>query len=331
MDVWLIICLGLSALLAVNAVGSFATWALWRWVEGRSRRAPASLSARFLFSLRIFPLLGALIVALALFVPSYIAYEPRPADEVISYKLAALASVAAFGIASALWSALASWKATRRLLAHWMREAEAVRWESLPLPVFRFPHPFPVVAVVGVFRPRLFIADCVLDSLEEREIQAAVAHEIGHLAARDNLKLGLMRICKDVLALLPGSQLLERAWSSSAEAEADAYAARAGKGAALDLAAALIKITRLTEPEESKPAVLCLVGDDPANVAWRVRRLVELAESAGESARLENVPARWTWSAYAGGVFAAIALAAACPRLLATVHSFTEQLFPFLK
>ena len=45
-----------------------------------------------------------------------------------------------------------------------------------------------MVAVVGAFRPRLFIADHVFESLTAEELAATIAHEYGHLAAHDNFK-----------------------------------------------------------------------------------------------------------------------------------------------
>lgn len=336
MSSWLIICLTLVALLTLNAIVSLAVAVLWFALGQRAKTWPAPARAWLLFVLRLFPLLGALAAVLTLFLPSYLAYEPRPADEVVNLKIATLAAVAAFGLLFTGWRALTSWRATRRLTADWLRRAEGVEAPGLSIPAFHFAHPFPVLAIVGVFRPRLFIADCVLDSLGEHELAAALAHEAAHLAARDSLKLCLMRACRDVFALFPGSHALERAWAAEAEVAADERAARAGAAAALNLAAALIKVARLT-PEAAAPVLPAgayLIGDDAGGIESRVRRLMELAEgenNIAQSAIARFSPAYRTWGASLGVVFLLAALPSALPRLWLTAHLLTERFFSILQ
>src|SRR5919202_1119057 len=104
-------------------------------------------------------------------------------------------------------------------------------------------------AGVGTLRPRLFIAQQLFAALTEAELRAALAHECGHLATRDNLKRAVLRACRDVLTIVPAGRTLDRAWDESTEAAADEHAARdGGAAAALDLAAALVKIARLAPP-----------------------------------------------------------------------------------
>jgi Zn-dependent protease with chaperone function len=333
---WLIICLALAALLTLNVIASLAAIAFWFALRLRAKTWPVTARAGLLFALRLFPMLSALTVVLTLFIPSYLAYEPRPADEVINLKIAVMAIVAGFGLALMAWRALALWRATQRLTADWLSHAERVTIDGLSIPAFRFAHPFPVLAVVGVFRPRLFIADGVLNALDEDELAAALAHEAAHVAARDHFKLSTMRACRDVFATFPGSRALERAWAAEAEAAADERAARGGTAVALSLAAALIKIARIT-PEASAailPVGAYLIGDHSGGVGRRVQRLIELAECennfahkfpTGEGAR------RQRQRAYLGGALLAVGLVAFLPRLLLTVFLLTEQFFLLLR
>jgi len=337
MDGLLIICLALSALLIANIVAALAAVVSWRLMRGRLRRWSAAAHAQWLFALRLIPTLSALVWVLALSVPSYIAFEPRPADEVINFKLTALASLSAAGIALTCWRALASWHATRQLFGDWMHEAERVQLSGLAIPAFRFPSPYPVIAAVGIIRPRLFIAGCVFDSLDDHEISAAIAHEAGHLLARDNLRLGLIRICRDAMACLPGGRRLEREWAAWSELAADEHAARAGRSTALDLAAALIKIARLAlSPAERPvmPAGVSLIGEDVNGVAQRVQRLIKLAEAEealGEPVSQSRGDARWAWKACSGGALIAVALVVAAPSLFSTAYLLTEYFFSILK
>src|SRR5438093_1171007 len=85
-----------------------------------------------------------------------------------------------------------------------------------------------VARLARTTRPRLFVAQQLCDALSPVELSAALAHERGHLAARDNLKRALLRACRDVLTIVPAGRTLDRAWAESAEAAADEHAAGAG-------------------------------------------------------------------------------------------------------
>lgn len=330
----LVVCLSLSALLTINAFASLGAAALWRAVERKASHWPARTRAQIIFALRVFPLAGALIGVGALILPSYLAYEPRPPDEVVTAKLAALTVISAIGIGLAVWRGFASWRATRRLSANWLRQAETVQLEGTPAPACRIRHSFPVIAVVGVFRPRLFLASQVFDSLSRDEITAAIRHEAGHLAMRDNLKRVLMRACRDALIIAPCGRLLDDAWSEATEAAADEHAARAGAAVALDLASALIKIARLV-PEGERPVVPAgafLMDEAADGVVWRVRRLTHLAETGdcddpagGTAAMLALL--RAGSCAFVGSV----ACTAASPAVLEKLHVVMEQVFRLLR
>lgn len=275
------ICLALAALLTLNAIASLVAVSLWRVVAPLTDRSSAATRANLLFAFRIFPPASAIACVLALFAPAYVAHEPRLTTEVVSFKLAALAFLSVVGVALAIWRGLMTLRATRRLVADWLSHAEPVRIDNISIPAYRVKHRFPVVAVVGSIRPRLFIAEQVFAALSDKEVRAVVAHEAGHLAARDNLKRALVRACRDVLMLVPCGRSLDSAWAESAEAAADEYAARSrGSLGALDLAEAMIKIARLVPAgaKSTMPAGAFLVdGVNDGGVARRVHQLAELA------------------------------------------------------
>jgi Zn-dependent protease with chaperone function len=219
----------------------------------------------------------------ALLIPSYLVYEPYATTEIVSKKLAALALVSAIGVAFAFWRGWRSWLATRALLREWLDGAEPICIAEINIPAFRIQHPFPVIAVVGSIRPRLFVAGQVLESLSDEEMLAAIAHEYGHLAAHDNLKRVLIRTCRDLLTIVPCGRSLDRAWAESAEAAADESAANRGSAVALNLASALIEIARMV-PAGARPTMpvgAFLLGDETDGVKGRVSRLLDLA-GAGE-------------------------------------------------
>jgi Zn-dependent protease with chaperone function len=278
------ISLLLAALLTFNSCASVMTAGLWRLLGRKTRRYSAMARARLLFALRVVPALLAIMVVIFLLVPSYLAYEPRQTDESVSFKLGLLAFVSAVGLSLAIARGIAAWRATARLTADWLRHGERITLAGIKIATFRIEHAFPVIAIVGVVRPRLFIASHVLELLTAEEIAAAVAHENSHLAAHDNLKRGLLRACRDMLLIIPSGRSLDRSWAEAAEEAADESAARRGRGVALDLASALVKIARKV-PSGARPTMPAgvfligeeLAGDEASGIKIRVGRLMALA------------------------------------------------------
>jgi hypothetical protein len=320
------ICLSLMGLLIINSMALLLAAGLWRRISRAAESWPSLARAQFLFFLRIMPGLAAVFCVGALFIPSYLTNEPRHTTEVVTAKLGLLAAASLYGIGFAFWRCLARCLATRRLLRDWLRHAQPISVENLSVPAFRFPHRFPVVAIVGALRPRLFIAEKVLDALSPEELLAAVAHERGHLAARDNFRRGLLLVCKDVLPLFPLGRSLDRAWMEAAECTADDHAARNGLPGALDLASALVKIARLAPPGAS-PAMFAgasLIAEDLGGITSRVLRLTRLAAS---TRGLEKTSVRWpnfAAGACVSGLLFVVLLLVSSSSLMAAIHSTLE-------
>lgn len=323
------ICLALAALLVFNTLASALSTLLWRALRGTARRWAAHTRAQTLFALRVSPPAVALVSIAALLLPAYVAFEPRHSNERVGVTLAALTLVSIFGVARAVRRAVASWLATRRLVAEWLHCAEVVHLAGISIPAFRIRHPFPVVAVVGALRPRLFIAAQLFDSLDREEMLAAVAHECAHLAARDNVKRAMLRSCHDALSIVPCGRSLDRAWCEESERAADERAARAGAHTALSLAGALIKIARLA-PVGLKPTALpagsYMVAEDAGGVAGRVRRLIELSSvGGGDKGRTTRLLHPFVWVVCLCASLTVVALAVD-RHVLATIHEAIERI-----
>ena len=278
----LCICLTLSALLAINALASALVGVVWRALAPRVQSWNASARARLLFALRVTPPAAAAALAFALIVPAYLLHEPADSGESVSIKLLMLACVSAAGVLLACWRVARTWLATRRLARDWMRHAEPFEVECAQVPAFRIRHSFPVIAVIGVLRPRLFVASQVFDVLTPEELTAALAHERGHVAGRDNLKRALLQAGEDALLHAPLGSSLRREWQRESEMAADEFAAADGAAAALDLASAIVKISKLI-PRGARPTLPAgahLLGDGEDGTSRRVRNLLRLASSA---------------------------------------------------
>lgn len=284
------ISITLAFLLIVNMTVAVAASLIWRAISGFAGTVSVGTRAKIIFGLRTLPIAAALIFVLAFIVPAYLLHEPEESGEVVSTKLALVAVLCAVGVAIAVFRVVQTWLSTQRLMRNWLSNSTRIDIEGVDLPIHRISHQFPVLAVVGIFRPKIFVAEIVLASLADNELRAAIAHEYGHLRGRDNLKRTILRICRD-LVILPIGNGLDLAWAQNAEAVADEFAACEGNQKALDLASALVKITRIvpTGSSPSLPVGAYIITDREGDIASRVRRLLNLSEGFAEVSRSRRI------------------------------------------
>jgi Zn-dependent protease with chaperone function len=317
----------LALMLVVNSLASVLAGLVWRLSRRRINRWAPANKAEALFLLRALPAFFGAVCVLLLFAPAYLTHEPRDGHEDVSIKLAVVAGLAGIGIAVALVRGIAAWRATSRLAADWLRHAQPISIEKINIPAYEIEHRFPLIAVVGSLRPRLFIAKQVLQTLSSDELCAALEHEAGHIMARDNLKRGLMRACRDVLMIVPFGQRIDRAWVDASEAAADEYAARGRRKTGLDLASAMVKIARMI-PAGTRPTMMAgafLIGDDDKiGFKRRIRRLIQLANSPAIEVNPKGFSKILKWLPIVL-MFMVIGLTATQPHVLATVHQFIEH------
>jgi Zn-dependent protease with chaperone function len=328
------ISLALAALLALNALASLVADVAWRAVRPRASRWRAETRAHFIFALRVFPPALAAAFAFALLVPAYVLTEPANTKETAGLKLLLIAAASAAGLLLAVWRVAGTMLATRRLAREWQRRAELIEVEGVSLPAYRIRHRFPVIAVVGVFRPRLFIASQVFDALSADEIAAALAHERSHVRSRDNFKRAALQASQDALLFAPLGRTLTRAWIGDCELAADESAAAESPNAALDLASAIIKISRLI-PAGARPLMPAgahLLGEDEDSLSRRVRNLLRLATPDDRARLLTHTRAeRLAVWALRLGLCAAFALAVTQPSFLRVTHAAIEQVVANLR
>lgn len=317
----------LAALLTFNSVATLVIAGLWRLAGRATDSWTAAARARLLFSLRILPPVLAFLTVSLLLVPSYLAYEPRHAAETVSFKLALLAIFSATGIAVSVYRGIGTHRATANLTSDWLRQGKPIQIPGIYIRSYEIKHAFPLIGIVGFLRPRLFIASQVLEVLTPEEITAAVAHENGHLTARDNLKRGLLQACRDALLIIPCGRLLDRSWSEASEEAADENAARQGNGVALDLASALVKIARIIPlgGRPTMPAGVFLLGDEETKgIKSRVRRLIALATAERKVSRHNVLTSLFVWGP-ATMILVGFVIAATNPYLLTRVHYLIEH------
>ena len=328
-----------SLFMSHAAISLVLGWAWRRWSE-RVRNLSGMARARLIFALRVLPALLALS-AVALLLPAYLIHEPRDAAESVSLKLAVPALLSLIGLLLAAWRGLSAWWTTRRLVRNWMVEATPMDWPAAKIPAYRLPHPFPVLAVVGCWRPRLFVAEQLLTALTPAELAAALAHELGHWQSGDNLKRVLVRLCRDVLMLVPSGRALDQAWHDATEEAADEFAVAAQPVTALALASALVKLARMA-PAGMRAAlpvqasyVMALPEaeeeDGEPQLARRVKRLLQLTDRQPVMPQVESL--RWRYVQIAGLAVWLIGLAYGLSDAehLALVQKFNELIVHALR
>jgi Zn-dependent protease with chaperone function len=307
-----------TAAFASFAVTAACGSALLAWA---SRAIPARLDgyaaasrAALLFRLRLLPAALAVVCAFGLALPIFVWFEPRDTDEPVSRTLVAIAGVGVLLLLRGAWRALAAWRATARTRRAWQAVGRLVPDRDAPLPVFAIDASFPIVAVVGVRRPALFVAERVLAECSRDELTAMIAHECAHVRAADNAKRFAARACPD---LLGDASAMHRAWLAAAEEAADAEAAASRPNRAADLAQALIRVARLAPMAAPQLASAFYAG---GGIERRVRRLVD---PSGE----RNVPVRFSGPLVCAAAFTLVAAAiAAAPAL----HQIMEALVRIL-
>ena len=173
-----------------------------------------------------------------------------------------------------------------------------------------------------MIRPRILIGPAVAQELSSAELEVAVAHELAHRQAFDNLARWAMLCAPDFFGISGAARRLERDWHAAAESLADARAVRGDSTRAVHLASALVKVTRLAaEGPASPPVPAWSTLNDPPLLERRVRRLVAGAAPLAAPGRSRMIPALVTLGA---------AFLLAVPALAVMVHRLTETLVNLL-
>ncbi|MEX2270593.1 MAG: M56 family metallopeptidase [Vicinamibacterales bacterium] len=300
----------LAAFFLSSVVSSLATMLPVRRALRRHARGASELRSSMLAVMRLLPAAGAFALTLLVLAPGYYTHEQRSEPEGTGLLLALSAAAGALILLSSLGRAILSIVQTARLRRAWMRSARPLDLPAAGIPAFEIDVGFPLVAVLGAVRPRLFISRSVLSACSRAELAAIVEHERSHVSWGDNLVRMAMDAAPDPLAGTAMSRGLARAWHHAIEHRADDAASKK-----LDLAAALVRVAKLARVSEpvTLPASALYRGE---GVEARVRRLV-----AGAGA-----PVSPSWNIFAGASGALLVAAIAAAAASATVSTLAHRL-----
>ena len=309
----LVVCFAVAALSCLAAIAAVET--TWAFVSliGRTEGLNRNYSA--LFVLRTLPLSVPAAIVISAVLPSFLLFEPRQTAEkpewwLIGLAICSLVTVIVVGV-RIIFLLVSSWRAERK----WLRSASRLDIPA-PIPVYALDFPGALVAVVGLFFPRMFISKKVLDAFTPEELQSAIAHECAHVRSRDNLKQLVLRATRFSRTF---SQM-DDAVSNSAEVNADHCAMMAG-ATPLDLGSAILKVARMKVGPALLPITASHLVPEVGSSALRLR--IEHLESALENGRSEQTRRFSPWLIV--GAFLSAYLVT-LPLLLRLSHKLTELL-----
>jgi beta-lactamase regulating signal transducer with metallopeptidase domain len=302
----------------VYACLSVAVCFVWGKVRRYGRQFPVSRFSNLLFGLRALPLIAAACITFALTVPSFLLLEPRATDEPVGVLPIVLGLCGIAVILAGVWngaSALLQAKRTARLWSSARTDHASVTSSKDENTGLRVSGSAPPLTVAGLFRPTLWLSQAAKYVLNENELRSALRHEAVHVRRHDNLRKFVLR-----LVAFPGMGGLERAWREAIELAAD-DAAVSSVAEALDLAAAIVKLSRL-RPHIAPPKLATALVHSPAeSVSVRVQRLI-----AWEQRRLCQTETRSLRYGLCVGAVTLISLALTYGQLLLEMHEATEWL-----
>jgi hypothetical protein len=296
---------------------SVAVWAVWRKLWRASQRHSARRCADLLFALRLFPFIAAAGITLATAVPSFLLLEPRAVDEPMGATPVVLGLCGVAVLLAGMWKAAAACVRASQTVAQWLSATTGAgsAFSTDSVSVRRILGAVPPLTASGILRPSVWLSRAAEFVLTERELETALRHEVVHVRRQDNLRKLILR-----LVGFPGMAGLENAWREATEMAAD-DAAVSTASEALDLAAAVIKLSRLTPLEPPAELTTALVPSPVESVNARVARLLAWTER-----RESPAPGYSLGYLLAASAAVAITLVVTYSQLLVQVHAATEWL-----
>lgn len=257
-----------AAFFLSTAAASLCAWIFTPPLLRLLARFSPSVRATALTVWRLLPAGGAVIVTACVLAPGYYRYEQRDELEGVSALVLLLAAAGAIVFAAAAVRVVRVTSRSAALRREWLASSTPLSVQAAGMPAFAIETPYPLVAVIGAFRPRLFMSSVVLRNCPPNEIAAIVQHERGHARTRDNLVRLLMEAAPDLLAGTAVSDATAAEWHRAIEHRADDRAEDR-----LTLASALVRVARLAGSGRHAvlPASALYRG---AGVEDRVRRLL---------------------------------------------------------
>ncbi len=162
----------------------------------------------------------------------------------------------------------------------------------------------PLALASGLWRPTILLSTWTLDHLDRRELEAALAHELGHVARRDYLAAWFATVLRDAFCYLPTSWAAYRQLQREKELACDDLAVRITRRP-LALASALAKVWQPTL--STNPTYLAQPFDGVGeSIEGRIERLLARPAPSIDASLSQRDRPRFRAIAVAGSALATL-------------------------
>ena len=311
-----LVCISLATFFLAHLALGLGVSLIARPAARLGERIRPHLAARCLLVLRLLPAVGAALIVVVVCLPSYLWLEPEAPTERVGFGCLAVALLGIAMWAVSLARGLRAAAGSRRFLRRCQNAGHPARLPG----VWIVDGAAPLVALGGIVRPRLVISRGVISALSPDELAAALRHERAHWTSRDNLKRLCILLTPGILPFAGSSRTLERGWRKFAEWAADDSAVAGSTRRSFALAAALVRVARMSA--DAPQSSLAFLLGDADQLEARVDRLLRPALSAQLPAGPRPILALSAILLMAGSLAAAVLQ----PAALYSVHLALEHL-----
>lgn len=319
----IVLCL---AVLFIVVAGSSLLSALALSLARRLLRfLPPKARANLVFLMRALPFFLAGLITLGFALPAFLRFEPRSSDEIVGPRLVALAALGLLVVAALTIRSWRILRTTHHAQKQWRNHSHRLQIDGVKVAIYSSDHPSPLLAVAGIFRPEIFVAESVMNKLSSGELFAAIAHEMAHVSALDNLKQFILKATR-MPKWLNLSSSGDAMWLNASEIAADEGAV-AGGASALDLSSALVKVAGLSRQLPAAPMIAAshlLPVASESCIETRVNHLRKLLEN-DDHEQVRTGAGRNYWPAFSLLILA-VGYVACVNAVLPWMHEVLEML-----
>jgi Zn-dependent protease with chaperone function len=318
----LLIAITLGAAFLVHGTLSVLAVMIWQISRKYIARISPRNASQVLFWLRLTPFIATVIAALIFIIPAFLEYEPHSTQERVSVSMAVFALISLLIVFGGLLRSISAILQSNRVMNAWIKDSEEEPTQLEGVSVHRCHHDSPVIAVLGLWRTRIFVSNQVFETLSSEELNAALRHEAVHARSKDTFKKLALHFSPRVFPAWDLLAPIRESWAKVCELSADEEAAAHDAQCTLSLASALVKVSRLSCPMEIPTLGAALMNNTESFLGYRVQRLLQISENESGSlvTRKRNIFPQWTLCA------AALLLLgmAAYPQALSLTHELLE-------
>jgi hypothetical protein len=271
-----LICLALASFFLVHLVTAAAIALLTPVAIGRAQRLAPHIASRLLLAVRLAPFGLALFAVLGLCVPSYLWLEPPDIVEPVGFFCLLTAALGAAICGTAIMRAGRAVVRSILFIRRCRRSRHSLHLDDGNPAAWVVEDSRHVLALAGIFRPRVVISKSILEALSHEELSVILRHESAHRNSCDNLKRLCIFLAPGFMPLWNGFQQLEHAWTSFAEYAADEAAVGGDARRSLALASSLVHVARLGTTFKLSAGAISFL-EDASELSIRVDRLLSQA------------------------------------------------------